>query len=85
MMVITIVATIVGLTGVPSFYAPIKEAADARPNQDAYAYVGAVKTSTKEKKVFVKKEEVKAAPVEEAMDEPVEETAEEAPVENTEE
>ena len=85
-LIAVIVATIVGLKGVPSFYAPIKEAAEAKPSKDAY--VGAVKTSTKIKKVFAKKEAVKEVPVEEAeeaMDTLVEETTEETAEEVSEE
>ena len=76
-IIAVIVATLIGLKGVPALYAPIKAAADAKPSQDAYAYVGAVKTSTKEKKVFAKKETVEVAPVEETVEEVAEEPAEE--------
>ena len=74
-LIAVIVATIIGLKGVPSLYAPIKAAADKKPVKDAY--VGAEKTSTKVKKVFDKKEAVKAVPVKEVAAEPVEETVEE--------
>ena len=56
-----------GLILVPSLYIPVKAKADSKPKA---GYVGAKKTSTKEKKVFNKV----AAPV-----------VEEAPVEETEE
>ena len=69
-------ATFAGLVAVPCVYAPIKAAADKRPDKDGY--IGAVKTSTKVKKTIVKEEVVKAAPVEE-----VAEAVEEAPVEET--
>ena len=83
-----IMATIVGLVFVPSMYIPMKTKADGQPKP---GYVGAKKTSTKEKKSFVKAapvvEEVKPveeAPVEEeTTEEVVEETVEEAPVEET--
>jgi len=84
-IIAVIVATLIGLKGVPAFYAPIKVAADARPNQDAYAYVGAVKTSTKEKKVFAKKETEEIVPAKEVEKEPVEETVEEVAEEAAEE
>ena len=74
-----VAATLAGIVAVPSLYAPIKAAADKKPEKDGY--VGAAKTSTKVKKVFAKKEAVKVAPVEEAVEEPAEEVAEEAPVE----
>ena len=57
----------------------IKEKVDAKPVEGAY--VGAEKTSTKEKKVYVKKEATKAvqpAPVEEVAEESAEEVVEEA-------
>jgi hypothetical protein len=46
-LISVIVATMIGLKGVPSLYAPIKVAAERRPVKGGY--VGAVKTSTKEK------------------------------------
>ena len=84
-----------GLILVPSLYIPVKAKADGKPKA---GYVGAKKTSTKEKKVFNKvaapvveeapveaPAEVEEAPVaEEAAEEPTE-TVEEAPVEETEE
>ena len=48
-----IAAAIAGLKFVPALYVPMKEAADKKPKE---GYVGAKKTSTKEKKVFAKKE-----------------------------
>ena len=71
-VVAVIVATVVGLKGVPAFYLPIKKVADAQPDKDAY--VGAEKTSTKAKKVF--KKEAKVVPVKETVAAPVEETVE---------
>lgn len=72
-IIAVVIATIIGLKGVPALYAPIKEAADAKPSKDAYAYVGAEKTSTRIKKVFQKQEAVKAVPAEEAVEEDTEE------------
>ncbi len=74
-----VMATVVGLVFVPSMYIPMKKKSDGQPKP---GYVGAKKTSTKEKKSFVKAapvvEEVK--PVEEA---PVEEETTEEVVEET--
>ncbi|MBO5335410.1 MAG: hypothetical protein J6A87_05470, partial [Clostridia bacterium] len=91
-----IAAAIAGLKFVPALYVPMKEAADKKPKE---GYVGAKKTSTKEKKVFAKKEapvapvalvapaapvvEEPAAPAEEV--EEVEEVTEEAVEETVEE
>ena len=75
-----VMATIVGLILVPSLYIPMKASADKKPKA---GYVGAKKTSTKEKKTYAKVE----APVVETTEAPVEEVAEEvveeAPVEET--
>ncbi len=78
-----VAAAFIGIVFVPAMYVPFKVAIDNKPVEGAY--VGAVKTSTKEKKVFVKKEEpAKAAPVVAPVEEaPVEE--EEELVEETEE
>ncbi len=86
-LVALVAAVFVGLVLVPAMYTPFKVAADNKPVEGAY--VGAVKTSTKEKKVYAKKQApakaVAPAPVEEAPVEeevPVEEALiEEAPVE----
>ena len=80
-IIAVIASAVAGIMGVPFLYAPIKAAADKKPEKDAY--VGAAKTSTKAKKVFTKKEAVKAEPVEETVEETVEEVAEEAPAEET--
>jgi preprotein translocase subunit SecF len=75
-----LVAAFIGLLYAPAMYIPIKKAADKRPARNV-TYKGAKKTSTKQKKQYVK-----AAPVEEAVAEeaPVEEVAaEEVPVEET--
>ena len=71
-IIAVIVATFMGLVYAPALYLPLKKVADNKPAKDAY--VGAVKTSTKEKKVFVKKS--KAAPVEEPAEEVAETTEE---------
>ena len=81
-----IAAAIAGLKFVPALYVPMKEAADKKPKE---GYVGAKKTSTKEKKVFAKKVvsvapvvEEPAAPAEEVEEvEEAEETVEEIPAE----
>jgi small subunit ribosomal protein S16 len=67
----------------PAVYLSVKTCLGEKPVKDGY--VGAKKTSTKEKKVFASKK-VEEAPVEVAEEAPVEETpaeevAEEAPVE----
>lgn len=75
-IIAVIAAAVAGIMGVPFLYAPIKAAADKKPEKDAY--VGAAKTSTKAKKVFAKKEAVKAEPIEEVVEEvPAEEATEE--------
>ncbi len=74
-------ATFVSLFFAPAMYASVKAIADKKPAKNVY--VGAKKTSKKQKKSFAKVEEtpVEETPVEEA---PVEETpVEEAPVEET--
>ena len=72
-------SVLVSLFFAPAVYLSLQTAADGKPAKEGY--VGAKKTSTKEKKTYeAKKEEV--APVEEAVEE---EPAEEAPVEETEE
>ena len=71
-LVAILVAAVVALFSVPTFYLPFKIVEDNKPVEGVY--VGATKTSTKEKKVFEKK--VEPAPVK-----PVEEVAEETPVE----
>ena len=79
-------AVLVGLVYVPVLYVPFKKAADKKPVKDAY--VGAKKTSKKEKKAYQKKEEVKVAPVapvEEPAEETTEEVVEEPVAEETEE
>lgn len=81
-------ATVVGLIFVPSMYIPMKEAADKKPKD---GYVGAKKTSMKEKKAFKKQTvvapvaetPVEETPVEVPAEEAVEETAEEVPAEKT--
>jgi hypothetical protein len=81
-----IAAAIAGLKFVPALYVPMKEAADNKPKE---GYVGAKKTSTKEKKTFEKKVapvapvvEEPAAPAEEVEEvEEAEETVEEVPAE----
>lgn len=78
-IIAVIASAVAGIMGVPFLYAPIKAAADKKPEKDAY--VGAAKTSTKAKKVFTKKEAVKAEPVEETVEETVEEVAEEVSAE----
>ena len=87
-LIALLVAAFLGLVYAPALYLPIKAAADSKPAKNAY--VGAKKTSTKEKKSFVKAEEpANEAPAEEAVEEPVEEETaefvEEEPVEETEE
>ena len=82
-----VMATIVGLILVPSLYIPMKASADKKPKA---GYVGAKKTSTKEKKTYAKVEapvvETTEAPVEETVaEEVVEEVAEEVVEETTEE
>lgn len=74
-------AAAMGLLYAPSFYLPVKKACANRPARGA-SYQGAKKTSTKQKKIFVKAAKpVEEAPVEET---PVEETpVEETPVEET--
>ena len=73
-----LVAAFIGLLYAPAMYIPVKKAADKRPARNV-TYKGAKKTSTKEKKKFVKAAPVEEAPAEEA---PVEEApVEEAPVE----
>ena len=80
-----VMAVWAGMILVPSLYIPMKAKADNKPKA---GYVGAKKTSTKEKKVYNKPaapvvEEVVAeeAPVEEAVEAVEETVAEEAPVE----
>ena len=75
-LIAVIIATIMGLKGVPALYAPIKAMAEKKPSKDGY--VGAEKTSKKIKKVFEKKEAVKAVPVKEVAETPAEEVVEEA-------
>ena len=77
-------SVLVSLFFAPAVYLSLQTAADGKPAKEGY--VGAKKTSTKEKKTYeAKKEEI--APVEEAVEEepaeeePVEETVEETPVE----
>lgn len=82
-LVAVIAATLVGLIYTPALCLPFMKAAEKKPAKDAY--VGAVKTSTKQKKVFQKKEEVKAAPVEAPAEETVEEAVEEVAEEVVEE
>ncbi len=74
-----VMALIAGMLLVPSLYIPVKAKADKQPKE---GYVGAKKTSTKEKKSYKKV----AAPVEEPaekVEEPVEEPVEETPAEET--
>lgn len=85
-LIALVVATFMGLVYAPAFYLPFKEKVDAKPVEGAY--VGAEKTSTKVKKVYVKKEATKAvqpAPVEEVAEESAEEVVEEAEEETVEE
>ena len=71
-----VMAVVAGLFLVPSLYIPVKAKADKQPKP---GYVGAKKTSTKEKKSYKK---VAAPVVEEApVEETAEEVVEEAPVE----
>lgn len=83
-------ALLAGLVYAPALYISFKKNADKKPAKDSY--VGAKKTSTREKKVFQKKEEAKAVTaepveetVEEVVEEPVEEVVEEVVEEPTEE
>ena len=78
-LVALVVSVAVAMVFVPTFYLPFKLMEDNKPVEGEY--VGAVKTSTKEKKVFVKKEVAPVEPVKEEVEEVVEET----PVEETEE
>ena len=82
-LIAVIIATIMGLKGVPALYAPIKAMAEKKPSKDGY--VGAEKTSKKIKKVFEKKEAVKAVPVKEVAETPAEEVVEDAMEETVEE
>lgn len=75
-LVMTVVA---GMVLVPSLYIPMKAKADMKPKA---GYVGAKKTSTKEKKSFHK---VKAPVAEAVVEEKTEETPVEEVVETTEE
>lgn len=75
-LVMTVVA---GMVLVPSLYIPMKAKADMKPKA---GYVGAKKTSTKEKKSFHK---VKAPVAEVVVEEKTEETPVEEVVETTEE
>ncbi len=65
------VAAFVGVVYAPSLYVILKGCVDKNLGNDAKSdYIGAKKTSTKVKKIFAKKEEVKEeAPVEEAQEE----------------
>ncbi len=86
--IFSVVASLfVGLFFAPAAYLSVQTALDNKPSK---GYVGAKKTSTKEKKSFVKKapvvEEAVAAPVEEAAEAPVEtEEKVEEPVAESEE
>lgn len=84
------VSAFVGIIYAPALYLSLKGSVDKNVGVKASAYVGAKKTSTKEKKAFVKKEEPakEEAPCccdcadcakEEAVEEATEEVAEEAP------
>ena len=91
MAFIAVVAAVAaGIELVPAMYAPIKAAADKKPAKDGY--VGAAKSSKKEKQAPAKKEkaveakeEVKAPVVEEKAAEPVAAPVEEPAVEEVEE
>ena len=82
-----VMATVVGMILVPSMYIPVKVKADQKPQEGGY--VGAKKTSTKEKKTFAKAAPVVEAPKAEVVETPVEveevveEPVEETPVEET--
>ena len=74
---IAVVASVaISLVFAPAMYLSVQTAFDSKPAKTGYK--GAVKTSTKTKKVAVK-----AAKVEAPVEETVEEVAEEAPVEET--
>ena len=75
-----LVAAFIGLLYAPAMYIPMKKAADKRPARNV-TYKGAKKTSTKEKKQYVKAAPVEEAPAEEAVAE--EAAVEEAPAEET--
>ena len=75
-----VAAVVVSLVFAPAMYLSVQSTFNKRPVKAGYK--GAAKTSTKEKKVFVKKAKVVEAPVEETVEEPTEEV-EEAPVEET--
>ena len=66
------VTAFVGIIYTPALYCLLRNSVDKNLGNDASAYVGAQKTSTKVKKVFQKKEAVKEAPK-------AEEVKEEAP------
>ncbi len=85
-IVAVIVAWFMGIVYIPALYLPFKKKAIAN-SADNGEYKGAVKTSTREKKVYQQKKAAPApAPVkEEVKEEPVEEAAEEEVVEVTEE
>ena len=74
-----VAAVAISLVFAPAMYLSVQSTFDKKPAKAGYQ--GAVKTSTKEKKVFVKKAKAVEAPVEEAVEEPAEEVVEEAPVE----
>ena len=88
-----VVAWFMGIVYVPALYLPFKKKAIAK-SADNGEYKGAVKTSTREKKVYQQKkaapapapvkEEVKEEPVEEASAEEVEETVEDILAEDEE-
>ena len=78
-----VAATFMSLFFAPAVYLSIKKAYDDMPAKEGY--IGAKKTSTKEKKVYAPKTEEVAAPVEEAVAEPAEEVAEEPVEEEVEE
>ncbi len=75
-----VAATFVGLIVMPSAYVPVKAYADEKAAEKGY--VGAKKTSTKEKKTYAKKEKVaKEAAIEEPAEATTEEVVEEATAE----
>ena len=76
-----VAAVAISLVFAPAMYLSVQSTFDKKPAKAGYQ--GAVKTSTKEKKVFVKKAKAVEAPVEEAVEEPAEEVVEEAPIEET--
>ena len=78
-----VAAVAVSLVFAPAMYLSLQSTFDKKPAKAGYK--GAVKTSTKEKKVFVKKAKAVETPVEEKKEEPAEEVTEEYVEETVEE